>query len=93
VSDLTECNGSVCAPAIHEWLADSQPTSERQLALVLEADAEAAVSDRAIEHDVSIDRRLPSGVLLVTATAADCRDFIETSMIESVSTADRMTLW
>jgi hypothetical protein len=80
------------APEVHEWLADSQPTSERKLALVFEADAEDAVRERAAEYNISIDRCLPSGVLLVTATAADCDEFIETSMIESVSTADRMTV-
>lgn len=80
------------APEIQEWLDESPSTGERQLALVLDADAEAAVSDRAAEYDISVDRQLPSGVLLVTTTAADCRDFIETSLIKSVSAADRMAV-
>mgnify|MGYP006310082521 CR=1 FL=1 len=74
-----------------EWMYHSDPHDEMRLALVLEEGTATDIKSRASEYEISVDRRLPSGVLLVTARASRAREFVDISAIRSVSTADGMT--
>jgi len=77
-------------PDVQEAIKSAVSGGRIRLALVPEEGEIATILDRADRYDASIDRELPSGVLLVEVSASAAEEFLSTAAIESASLPDRM---
>ncbi|WP_049936619.1 hypothetical protein [Haloplanus natans] len=78
-------------PSVSDWINQSSPEDERQFALVPKEGAAPEIESRADSYGVTVDRILPSGVILITASAGSFGEFVDTASIQSVSVTDGMT--
>ena len=78
-------------PKLRDEISENNPGVEIRVALVLAEDAsEDRIHRRADDHDgVSIERTLPSGVVLATCTVGTAMEFLSTEDIASASLTDR----
>lgn len=79
------------APEVKE-IAQSGKESHHQLALIVQAGEMEEIRERTREFGGSIERELPSGILLISIRGDKLNEFISTSAIESISTTDRMRI-
>lgn len=77
-------------PEVRQELSDPDREGSMRLALVIQSGEVETIRERAREYGVTIDRELPSGVLLVSCPLEAGEQFIETEAIESVTKPDRM---
>lgn len=77
-------------PEIRSVREDPEPGECVQLALVVSNDAVEEVEERVEDHGGTIDRHLPSDVLLASLPEDEVAGFCRTESLESVSRSDRM---
>ena len=77
-------------PELRDMLAETDPDTVITLALVPSEDFREDLLTRAANYDgVSVNRELPSGVVLVELKVGVAEDFISTPSIASASSPDR----
>lgn len=75
---------------LRELLAEKEPASEVRLAIVPEEGLEDDIRSRVEDNTgISLDRELPSGVMLVDCQVGVADDFLSTASIVSASLPDR----
>ena len=74
-------------------IAENPLTDESiRLALVVKEDARSSVEERVVSNEGSVERVLPSGVLLVVIPQTNLSSLIDTHGIESISPDEQMEI-